>query len=928
MDRGMDRRWGKARPDNRGTGAQCHLLMYHCLDVAAVGATYLRRSPGLRRWFKEALGIQDDEVLVSWFCFWLALHDLGKFSLSFQALRVDVMAELQGEAPRTAGLPHVRHDTLGMWFWTSAVQDRVLDETWFGPDEFVAEGLACWMRAVAGHHGQPPKAGPSQMSTHFRPQDENAAQAFVDAMRLMFLTPEITHIVCGQDAIAFAQASQRVSWWVAGVAVLADWIGSNARIFTYCDRATLSLASYWTQALNRADQALDAAGVLPVTTHARHDFKALFPNIATPSPLQHWASTVEIGAHPQLHLLEDVTGAGKTEAAMMLTHRLMAAGAADGFFIGLPTMATANAMYGRMASFYARLFEGVASLVLAHGRKDLVKTFALSVIEPGAEERDARQGDDTATSRCARWLADHNKRALLAPAGVGTVDQALLGVLQSKHQSLRLLGLFRKVLIVDEVHACDAYMLGVLETLLEFHASAGGSAILLSATLPERMKQSLLKAFARGLGQKAPRLGLPDYPLTTSWSLGSDAALEQPVATRDAVHRTVRVHHESDLSCVVARVMEALAAGQCVVWIRNTISDALQAHALLSAQIPADQITLFHARFTLGDRLAIEEQVLAQFGPASTPQDRRGQLLIATQVAEQSLDVDADLLVSDLAPIDRLIQRAGRLRRHARDLMGRRLPPGCPDERGEPWLWVYGPAWSEDPAADWFKQVLPKAAHVYEDHGQLWLSAQQLQSGAFTMPDDARRLIEAVYGGEGLLPASLEASSLRSDGKAHSDRSISKVNGVKLATGYERTGTDWLADTSAPSRLGDESVDVVLARWQGDCVVPWCEDQQDHRWAYSTVRVPRRLIDEVPPPASSARQQAIEQAKATMPGGGQWVTLLVLTEVAGRHEAQALTQARGLQPGKCMQWVYDSRLGLMADVAPDDSTSGATAPQR
>src|SRR5690606_26506584 len=143
---------------------------------------------------------------------------------------------------------------------------------------------------------------------------------------------------------------------------------------------------------------------------------------------------------PQIYLMEDVTGSGKTEAALTLTHRLMAHGVADGFFIGLPTMATANAMYGRIADVYRKLFAGDASLVLAHGRKTLVEDFAASIIEPGQDEGDARQGDESATRRCLRWLADHNKRALLAPAGVGTVDQALLGALQSKHQSLRLLG--------------------------------------------------------------------------------------------------------------------------------------------------------------------------------------------------------------------------------------------------------------------------------------------------------------------------------------------------------------------------------------------------------------------------------------------------------------------------------------------------------
>ncbi|WP_338415607.1 CRISPR-associated helicase Cas3' [uncultured Sphaerotilus sp.] len=914
--------WGKARPSEGTGGGYCHLLVYHALDVAAVGAMYLRRSPALRQWLRESLCIEDDSALLAWVTFWLALHDLGKFSLSFQSQRPDLVKILQGEWPPDVGAERVRHDTLGMGFWAEHLQDRAVDEGWFGPDADCITGVSSWAQAVTGHHGQPPQADATRhVRRHFRAVDVLAATAFVESMRTLFLTPEVTRFVSAMGAIRFEQVSQRLSWWVAGVAVLADWIGSNAAIFRYRDRATSPLADYWCEALGLAGQALDASGVLPAAIPAPLGFTALFPVLQTPSPLQQRAATMDLPAGPQIHLLEDVTGAGKTEAAMMLAHRLMASGVADGYFIGLPTMATANAMYGRLATLQARLFAGRASLVLAHGRKDLVEEFAASVIEPGDEERDAAQGDDTATSRCTRWLADHNKRALLAPAGVGTVDQALLAVLQGKHQSLRLLGLFRKVLIVDEVHACDDYMQGVLEALLEFHAMSGGSAILLSATLPARMKRALLKAYARGRGEAPPRLERSDYPLTTAWpGMGAGSALETPVATRSDVRRTVRIRWEPALSAVVAGVAEVLRAGQCVIWIRNTVSDALQARDLLADQVPAESITLFHARFTLGDRLDTEAKVLAQFGPESAPQDRRGRLLIATQVAEQSLDVDADLLVSDLAPMDRIIQRAGRLRRHTRDLDGRRCPPGQPDARGEPCLWVHGPAWTETPAADWFKQLLPKAAHVYADHSRLWLTAQQLQRGAFTMPDDARRLVEAVYGEDAELPAALESSNLRAVGKAYSDRSISKVHQISATSGYERSGTDWLSDTSAPSRLGDESVDVVLGRWAAERVIPWRDDKALHAWAYSTVRVPRRLLDEVPLPEDTGRQRAIEAAKETMPGGGRWVRLLVMADTGGVFTGEALAQPRGRLPAQCMHWRYDAAMGLVSVVPASDES--------
>ncbi len=633
--------WGKARPQEGA--ADLHLLVYHALDVAAVGRVYLQRAPALTAWLRDQFKVPSDAALEDWVTFWLALHDLGKFSVGFQGQRVDLVERLQGQPCMHRAPASVRHDSLGMHFWTDHVQPRAEQQGWFGSDSDYLDGIAYWVRAVTGHHGQPPLSEVHFMQDHFRPRDAAAAQLFVDAMRSLLLTPAAASLPQVLGAIGFLKASKDLSWWVAGLAVLADWIGSNSDVFAYRDEPRTSIGNYWVEALALAEQALDRSGVLPVARQAPRSFSELFPAITHPSPLQRWAAAVDILPGPQIHLLEDVTGAGKTEAAVALAHRLLAAGCADGFFIGLPTMATANAMYGRIADVYSLLFADSASLVLAHGRKTLVEDFAATVIAPGAEEGDARQHDDSATSRCTSWLADHNKRALLSPAGVGTVDQALLGALQSKHQSLRLLGLVRKVLVIDEVHACDAYMRRTLENLLRFHARAGGSAILLSATLPERMKAALLKAFSTGCQQRVPELISQAYPLATSWAASSPNILaEAPIDTRADVRRRVQVHYETDIGAVILRIVAALDAGQCVAWIRNTVADALDAHIALAAHLAPERITLFHARFALGDRLDIEETVLATFGPSSGPAQRAGRLLIATQVAEQSLDVDFD----------------------------------------------------------------------------------------------------------------------------------------------------------------------------------------------------------------------------------------------------------------------------------------------
>jgi CRISPR-associated endonuclease/helicase Cas3 len=902
--------WGKARPIEQG--ADFHLLPYHCLDVAAVGRVYLARSSTLRAWLAKQLGGVDEEALCEWFAFWLALHDLGKFSLSFQAQRLDLILELQGAPPTTHALAGVRHDSLGMKFWLDHLQPVIEAEGWFGDNAEVVDGLADWMRAMTGHHGQPPLSYVTHMSRHFRPQDTDAALGFVAAARALLLPARAARIASALDVETFNRVSKELSWWVAGIAVLADWIGSNADIFKYRDTAATSLDGYWPQALAMAETALAASGVLPVKRQAALAFDALFPGIQKPSPLQQWAASVALDAGPQIHLLEDVTGAGKTEAAVVLAHRLMASGCAEGFFIGLPTMATANAMYGRIAEVYCQLFDGDASLVLAHGRKNLVEAFAETVIEPGQDEGDAQQLDESATRRCLRWLADHNKRALLAPAGVGTVDQALLGALQSKHQSLRLLGLTRKVLVIDEVHACDAYMQRTLESLLEFHARAGGSAILLSATMTHRMKGALLDAFAKGCQHAAPALAATAYPLATSWTSGCAASVsEAPIATRPEVRRTVQVRCESEPTAVIAGIQAALAAGQCVAWIRNTVGDALAAFAELSALVPEAHITLFHARYALGDRLDVEDRVLMQFGPTSTPALRAGRLLIATQVAEQSLDVDFDMVVTDLAPIDRLIQRAGRLRRHVRDAKGLRLTaPGATDQRGEATLWVLTPPWTNEPAANWFKQLFPKAVKVYPHHSQLWRTARALRAGHLTMPDDARRVIEDVFGEDSDLPIGLQHNANEAEGQAYGDESQAQRNSVKLRTGYQRSGMDWMADTVAPSRLGEDTIDVLLGRWHGDQLKPWRDDKPaKHAWAYSTVRVAKRLISGGAPQTSPAREAALLAARESLPGGGKRVVLLPLEAASGEYVGHAISSDRD-GTAVAASWTYSSHSGL------------------
>lgn len=907
--------WGKANPANLEE-QKWHPLVSHSLDVAAVGSGYLRSSSLLKSYC--ALLKCSEPAFLSWSAFWFSLHDLGKFSEAFQSQRPDLIRELQKREPNPTKIYSERHDSLGYWLWSDYLvsEVNVLEKVGINNSRSTQRALSCWVRAVTGHHGMPPKPD-GNVENFFCREDKVAAASFVAQMSDLLLTDEAKSIPTKVAAVEFQHLSEMLSWWFAGVTVLADWLGSNTDFFPYKDPPA-DIANYWEYAQGQASKALAKTGVLPTNTKTGRSLQDLFPRIQEASPLQRWATSVEIPATPQIFLLEDITGAGKTEAAMMLAYRLMEQGLAKGFFIGLPTMATANAMYSRVAKMYQQLFDGDPNLVLAHGHKKLVEEFAATIFPFGTPEQDAAQSDETASARCSAWLADNSKRGLLASAGIGTIDQALLAILHSKHQSLRLLGLVNKVLIVDEVHACDAYMQGVLEVLLEFHARSGGSAILLSATLPSRMKQALLDAYAKGRNQSAaPTLGSTDYPLATRWHGGQEHLLEKALDSRACVSRTVQVHYESDEANVFLHISHALSQGRSVGWIRNTVSDAMAAYEHIAKTISAEKITLFHASFTVKDRLQKEDQVIAAFGEASGHQDRQGQVMIATQVAEQSLDVDFDVLITDLAPIDRILQRAGRLQRHVRDAEGNRLlSTDSRDQRSPPCLWVYGPKWADEPPANWYGAVFKKAQYVYGHHGQLWLTANVLQAGSFNMPSDARRLIEAVFSESENMPEALAKNAVKAEGQEMSEASLAQLNTLKIGGGYKRGEiSDWWGEAKTPSRLGEETVEVMLAKWVDGNLHPWAEGV----WTYSMVKVAARQLANVDAPSTPTLAAAHSALHQTLPSQGKWCVLLPLTQRAdGVWVGQGLpagNKKTGKKP-ELQTWLYDTNFGLRAEM-PD-----------
>ena len=869
--------WGKAKKDSQADGPDYHLLPYHCLDVAAVGFLLLDPKKPLCQQLAAQLQLEP-KWLQSWFSFCLVLHDLGKFFRAFQNLAPNLSPRLVQFDSRC--VYSVRHDTLGFALWQKVLgkkfQCRVSDENKFER----------WLEIVCGHHGKPPENLQS-IKSYLLAEDEIAAEQFVSDVMVEWM-PDLAPL-----KLIDKKVFKRVSWQLAGTAVLADWLGSNQKVFKYCTEP-MPLKKYWTEVgLPRANQAIELANFGSRDIKPFESIQQQFSFIKNSTPLQTYAQSVELNDSQQLFILEDVTGAGKTEAAMVLVHRLMAAGLANGLYVGLPTMATANAMYQRMAKSYRSLYAGheLPSLVLAHGATRLSEAFNQSIAFSQTVNLTEQTGDKnyekdelSASTYCNQWLADSRKKALLADVGVGTIDQALLGVLPARHQSLRLLGLTNKVLLVDEVHAFDPYMRSLLAALLQAHAAQGGSVILLSATLPYNFRIQLTKAFAQGVGLSAPQLTQDaHYPWVTQ--LNNQKFSELSVDTRKSVERHVAVKRLENEEQAYAQIKHAVAQGRCVCWIRNTVKDARNAYQYLQQKdwVDPEKLSLFHSRYAMVDRQVIEAEVISQFGKESKGTERAGQVLIATQVIEQSLDLDFDLMISDLAPVDLLIQRAGRLQRHIRTVSGDIIDDGTKDQREPPCLCVLSPNPLQVSDGKWLRDSLPGTQAVYANVGQLWLTIKILLSkNGFEMPKDARALIEGVYGDDtqGDIPPELEKASKDAEAKQRAESGMGKFNLLALEKGYTQASADhnggWNEEVNIPTRLGGDTVTVVLVKEvQGEWIA--YAGEVANKWALSQLSLPKVEWEQVSRLIPSDLLVSLEQLKQRE-AGLRWVEIMPLVD--------------------------------------------------
>jgi CRISPR-associated endonuclease/helicase Cas3 len=740
-----------------GPAGIAHPAVYHMIDVAAAAERLIHP------WALEPR-LCDAMVLLA------GLHDLGKIGAPFRDM-------LERGQPQTAG-SHWEVTEAYLYFFDQGILGPRL-----GGRDTRRKALYA---AAAGHHGRPPF---KELSAFDRMRGAAGQDALEDAEATVRAFLELWPNASLESLTSMADA-QRLSWRLAGLTTAADWIASNIDWFPPTAPGP-TISDHLAAARQRAHAAVAHAGLdtPPIRRAPLFDF--------TLRPMQAACADIQLSDGPVLAVLEDETGSGKTEAALILAQRMLAAGKGQGLYIALPTMATADAMFARVAQILRKLYEGAPSLALSHGRS------AHSTLFRELKDAHAHNPDEPGPRA---WLTDNRRRALLADVGVGTVDQALLAVVKAKHAALRQFGLSSKILIVDEVHELgDPYMGELMQALLKVHASLGGSAILLSATIPLDLRAKLLAAFDAGAGRSSSANSDAAFPaLTVSGVSSPGFAMQPPPRGPVAVQRV----DSPDL--VIQRLTEAVSTGAACVWVRNAVDEAIASvEALRSRGVAAD---LLHARFALCDRKTHEDEILRRYGKERI--DRPGRVLVATQVVESSLDLDFDVMVSDLAPMAALIQRAGRLWRH----VDRR--PAATRPVPAPVLSVL----SADPdnvmSDRWLHDTLGRGALVYPIVLQ-WRTARTLfEVGAIDAQAGLRALIEAAHGDTLSLPDALQAAELKYDGKSGAARAHAWHNLIDWEKGY-REGASGAPDAEYPTRLGEATRALVLARREGPRLVPW-----------------------------------------------------------------------------------------------------------
>ncbi|EKS7793250.1 CRISPR-associated helicase Cas3' [Edwardsiella piscicida] len=665
----------KTYKDRQGVPHLGRSVFNHCQIVGQTAKALLERIPETIRHplFPRGSALQ------------AALHDIGKISPTFF---LKLQCAVEGEdSPWLQRMPQFRGIQEREWGGHAGVSELALAAITSNP----------FVPSVAGqHHGFNP---PEVMLTADAPPLGGAPWQ-TERCKLV----EALQRAMGEEIpVITTPAQARI---LAGLTTVADWIGSGHH---FEDPATP-----WQP---RIEQALDDAGfVLPQVRNGltfgdifrAEDGTPYQPN--EPQQLLHQYSQ-GVG----VYVLEAPMGLGKTEAALYAAYKMLEEGRATGIYFALPTQLTSNKLLDRFNGYLKQILTEESPhrhSLLLHGNAWLVN-HAL-----GEEGKPGRSWFDSA------------KRGLLAPFAVGTLDQALMAAMNVKHGFVRAFGLVGKVVILDEVHSYDAYTGVILDELIRLLRTLHCTVIILSATLSQARRSELL-------GQPAQR---DAYPLI-SVSPGITPSPLQELSVTPEEPRTVYLQCKAMADqTVLEEVLKRASQGQQVLWIENTVAEAQERYLDLAARAQELGVAcgLLHSRFTALHRQKNEAHWVGCYGKVGRAARReQGRILIGTQVLEQSLDIDADFLVSRMAPSDMLFQRLGRLWRHEQT-------PRPPEAIRE--AWILAPdldAARQDPY-----QAFGATAHVYSPYLlcrslEVWFA--QVKEGRVSLPDHIRTLVESTY---------------------------------------------------------------------------------------------------------------------------------------------------------------------------------------
>ena len=756
LDMGL---WGKSEglpPDVR------YPLICHLLDVGAVAEVLWRDhvATGVRQTIADGLETTVEHAgrLIP---YWASLHDVGKLNHGFQAQ--DVAAPIHrypgSELRRSHG------QVVGEWLQYVLPEHGYAAEGRGAPAPIVAQLLG-------GHHGSFHRHADSVSATPLRSLGYGD-DAWEEQRRLHLA--ELTELFGSPTPPARFDGS--VAALVCGVVIQADWLASQLpfvgrQIAAGLPATAADLPGFLDRARDRAPGLLQQAGLgRPAARSA--SFASAFPHIENPNGLQRSLTQhlPELCRGPGMLLITAPTGEGKTEAALYAAEVMGKAAGRSGLYVALPTMATADQMYTRVDEYLNRRVTAPSSMTLLHGMAWLNPDYSspTSPASGGASSSSHTQGaaDSRRAVEISEWLQGR-KRGLFADFAVGTIDQALMAALRSRHNMVRLLGLSGKTVIIDEVHSADAYMLALVTRLLNWLGRLQVPVILLSATLHHRTARVLTEAYLKGAGRRrgadpVPEVRYPGWAYTGVEAPHTVTVNPQPLETTPRKPLTVQcremplVGEETTHldSAVREELTDLVKNGGCVAVIRTTVAEAQHTFSDLAewsaryaqeAGTEPPELHLLHARFPAGQREHITRQVIRRFGAdgAREGERPRAAILVATAIIEQSIDIDLDLMISDLAPVHLLLQRSGRCWRHEHRGIVQR-----PSWADAPRLVVLAPSEADS------EKAIPRV-WGYIHHPSLLLRTHNLlrrrQGRPVRVPEDVQELVDGMIDDDELNP--------------------------------------------------------------------------------------------------------------------------------------------------------------------------------